>query len=151
MLVGFLASTLDLFEVHFHVLYIFCVRKAFCHASHVRLSCKFRIAELQFFSFCRFSHTLTCPTKKKGNHLQQASFAQNSSWLILTLRTWQGFMALGHRDPTAPGVCVALDLHEKHLMWCFFVFWKKQTLSESGQYHSRYYEHLHLKHMYYVA
>ena len=40
MLVGFLASTLDLFEVQFHVLYLFCVRKAFCRASHVRLSCK---------------------------------------------------------------------------------------------------------------
>ena len=145
MLVGFLASTLDLFEVHFHVLYIFCVRKAFCHASHVRLSCKLRIAELQVFLFAVFL-TLWLALRKKKETTCSKPHSLKTQTLVFSLpANCQGFMALGHRDPTAPGVSVALDLPYNNLMSCFFGVWKKQTFSESDQYYSRYYEHLHLK------
>ena len=69
------------------------------------------------------------PYEKKKKPLAASLIRSKLFSVFSALRTWQGFMALGHRDPTAPGVCVALDLHEKHHMSCFFVFGKKRFLN----------------------
>ena len=87
-------------------------------------------AELQF-SFCRVFNTVTCPTKKKKKPLA-ATLIRSKLFSVFSLANCQGFMSLGHRDPTAPGVCVALDL--PYNISCHVFLYLEKTLSESGQY-----------------
>ena len=154
MLVGFLASTLDLFEVHFHSYTYFVYEKPF--AMQVMCGCHVS-SELQNCSFSLFAGFLTLwqPLRKK----KETTCSKPHS--LKTLLGWfspcelPGFHGLG--PPWSYSTwcvrCLRSSWKTSHVVF-FWCLEKKQTLSESGQSYSRYYEHLNLhctKHMYYVA